>query len=249
MRRAFKKLAVIICWILLASVVIDLTFCLPYRDAHRLIDAIEEGNLTGVEALLESGADPNTATGPYKGVWRYINSFAEHANEYPLCVACRHGELEMVELLLEYGADPLLTQDEDLGWSALESAILGSRHPDSVRILELLLEHGADPERTSNFYHPVYLAAMEYPLDIEGAEERIVEMVKILMGDIDVNACDGLTMLMQAAIRDNLALTEYLLSIGADPMIQTEEGMTALDYAVSRGHEDVANVLKNAMQQ
>lgn len=238
----------LIAWIAIIFLVFELVMVFPYRDAHRLIEAVEEGP-AAVEQVLKDGADPNTPTGPYKGGWRRFNSFFENGVDYPLSEACLNGDLESVRLMLEYGADPALTQDEGVGWSTMESAILGSRHPDCVEIVKLLMENGMDPMAYSGSYHPAELAAMQYPLpENPGEAERITELVDLLMGELDVNENGGLTLLMQAAIRDNGPLTEYLLSVGADPFLESSTGMTALDYAVERGHADVARILSDAMK-
>lgn len=242
------KLVKLIAWVAVIILAFELVMVFPYRDAHRLIEAVGEGP-AAVEQVLKEGADPNTPTGPYKGGWRTFNRFFENGVDYPLSVACFHGDLESVRLMLEYGADPALTQDEGVGWSAIESSILGSRDPDCVEIVKLLMEYGMDPMAYSGSYHPAELAAMEYPLpENPGHAERITELVVLLIGNLDVNEEEGLTLLMHAAIRGNAPLAEYLLSVGADPFLKSSEGMTALDYAVERGREDVARLLTNAMK-
>jgi ankyrin repeat protein len=70
-----------------------------------LFDAVVAGDLTRVEALLASGADPN----PFDAEGRT-----------PLMLAAERGEEEVAQVLLAGGADPTLT--DRLGESALTKA-------------------------------------------------------------------------------------------------------------------------------
>ena len=62
---------------------------------------------------------------------------------------------------------------------------------------------------------------------------------------VDVNrpTYSGCTSLHTAAGRGNIALVAYLLSMGADPDLLTDEGDTALDLASS---DQVATILTKA---
>lgn len=216
----------------------------PYRQSERMVQAVRQGDRTAVTQMLEAGISPDLPTAPFRGLWRYVNAFLEFSPTCPLSEACRAGDLEMVELLLECGADPAVTEQEGMSWSALSSAILGSRHEDCVAIVRLLIDHGANPCSESDGYLPVELAAMELPMDAEHAA-RILELVDILLGDLDVDHADGI-LLRSAARNGNLPLVEYLLSIGADPTIRTDDGTSAYDLAVMWEHEAVAQLLKDA---
>lgn len=228
----------------------------PYHDSDRMVQAIQENDLDVVKEMLDSGISPNVPSGPYDGIWRYVNSFVEYSPDYPLSKACLTGNLEVVQLLLDYGADPALTEQEGIGWSALSSTILGSRNEDCVEIAKLLIAHGADPTSDCDGYLPVFLASREYPTSGEpGSQERtahagrIVALVDLLIGDMDVNQSDGYTLLINAALHGNLPLVEYLLSAGADPGIQTSDGSTAYDFAMLWDHNEIAEVLKAAGEE
>lgn len=223
----------------------------PYYESNQMIKAIRNDDIEKLEDLLQSGADPNAPNGFYKGIWKYINSFCETAPDFPLSVACSRGNLQMVHLLLDYGADPILTEQDEFGWSALSCAIMASENEDCIEIVELLIANGANIDSKEDYYRPVVLASMQSPAEgypgPEGEQEhaeRIVELVMLLMGDMDVNCQEeSYTLLMNAALRGNLSLTEYLLSIGADPRIQSDDGRTAYDFAIMWEHHDVAEVL------
>lgn len=235
--------------ILLVLVLLGIALNWKYVQSGKLIEAIKDGDRTKVGQLLDAGVNPNIPSWRHRGAWRYFNTLLEYAPEMPLSEACGTGDLELVQLLLDHGADPLLTQEEGLDWSALETTILHSHQEQSLDILKLLLEYGADPAQVSSSTDPAILAADHYTVSWgEETQERIVEMVRLLMEgrDMPPKALDKL--LMHSAISGNLKLVEYMLSLGADPMFEGfRDGMTAYDYAVSRGHEDVALVLKAAM--
>ena len=69
----------------------------------------------------------------------------------------------------------------------------------------------------------------------------------MLLEDRNVNIVDytGKTLLMNAAIAGNLNLVEYLISVGADIMIQDQNGKTAFDYAIENGYSDISELLND----
>ena len=221
-----------------------------YIQSGKLIEAIRDGDKEKVVQMLDAGVDPNVPSWPYQGVWLYVNRLAEYAPEMPLSEACGTGDMELVQLLLDYGADPLLTGKEGLDWSALETVILHCHQEQSLDMLKLLLEYGADPEHVSSSTDPAVLAAQHYTTawGVE-TQERLVEMVKLLTDGRTMAESETNMMLMHSARTGNLKLVEYLLSVGADPMFEGfGDGRTPYDCAIANGHEDVALVLKAAME-
>lgn len=228
--------------------------CVPYGQSSRMITAIRDHDMNTVKSMLEAGVSPNVPNGPYRGLWRYTNRFIENVPECPLSVACQEGNLEMVKLLLEYGATPAATEREGLDWSALSSAVLHSENEHSLEIVELLIENGANVESDKDGWPPVELACMEYissektPDERAAHAERVVQIVKLIIGDYELNSNESVTLLMHAARCNNAPLVEYLLSIGADPNIRLSDGRTACDFAINAGHEEVAALLKAAIE-
>ena len=227
----------------------------PYYEARQLMSAIGDGDIVKLEELLENGYSPNVPNWYYKGIWKILNGFLEISPIYPLSAACSKGDPQLVQLLLDYGADPLLTEQEDFGWSALSSAILASEDEDCVQIVKMLIANGANIDNTGDYYLPAVLASAEYPhlsyYTEEEAQlhaERIVELVILLMGDMDVNS-DGGILLWNAAKNGNLPLVKYLLSIGADPTVEKEDGGTAYDIAMMWEYYEVAEYLMQWMAE
>ena len=93
--------------------------------ATPLRQTVEKGDINGVKALLDQGADVN-------------ESFY---GETALMLASYYGHIEIVKMLLDRGADVNTVRGG--GWSALSSAASG-RHTD---IVKLLLDRGADIDK------------------------------------------------------------------------------------------------------
>ncbi len=243
----FVLVLVVMLWFLIAD--------RPYYESRQLMIAIDDGDIVKLEELLENGYSPNVPNWYYKGIWRILNSFLESAPIYPLSTACLKGDPEMVRLLLEYGADPLLTEQEDFGWSAMSGAILASEDEDCIQIVKMLIANGANIDNTGDYYLPAVLASAEYPHRSYYTEEeaqlhaeRIVELVILLMGDMDVNS-DGGILLWNAAKNGNLPLVKYLLSIGADPAIKMEDRGSAYDIAMMWEYFEVTEYLTQWMAE
>lgn len=76
----------------------------------------------------------------------------------------------------------------------------------------------------------------------KGGPSEVAHMLQLLVRwGVDFNQCDvrGITPLMVAAYRHDLAMIRFLLQLGADPASTDHEGHTALHYVVhSADHED-----------
>ena len=121
--------------------------------------------------------------------------------------------------------------------------------------MALLIEYGADIELDKDGWPPFELACMEYISPDQVIEkrnahaQRVVEIAKLVKGNYDLNPSETITPLMQAALNNNHLLVEYLISIGADPNVKLSDGRTAYDFANNAGHEEVAAILKKAMDE
>jgi ankyrin repeat protein len=123
----------------------------------RLADAVEQGDLSAVRALLQEKVDVNAAQGDGTTALHWaafkddldtakllINSGAKVTAATrvgaitPLFMACRNGSGPMIELLLKAGANANSSTSE--GTTALMMAA-SSGSPDGIRVL---LDHGAD---------------------------------------------------------------------------------------------------------
>ena len=98
--------------------------------------AVRDGDLAGVQALLDAGADVSS---------RLFIANSGLGKDTLLHFAARHGHEEIVELLISEGAD-VNAKDEN-SWTPLHFA---ARHGHK-EIVELLIAKGADVNATNNF--------------------------------------------------------------------------------------------------
>jgi ankyrin repeat protein len=223
-----------------------------FRDAEKLIDAIEKENVEQVKLLLDSGVDPNQTNIPPLNVW----SIVEMSADRPLSVACKTGNLEIVEALIANGATA--EKREHTGWSPLKMTLFHT-HADDFEIVKLLLSNGADPQTVEPDNLIVFDAANMYPIlfgsegyttgydaDIAADITAIVEL--LLMGnDINLRTESGDTLLMYAAARGNLCLAEYLIAHGCDVSLVNDQGKTAHDIAIEHNKEGVIELLEKTI--
>src|SRR5436309_2361091 len=126
-----------------------------------------------------------------------------------------------------------------------------SRH--DVRLLSTLLARGADPNQYLDqppFWHSLEAAIEE--LERGASMTTVVHMVRLLLQHgADVNAWDRertLTPLLKAIYFPLMGRNEprptdlilLLLDYGADPNVESDEGLTPLKYAV--GQQDIGLV-------
>ena len=162
------------------------------------------GNAAIVDMLLQSGADPNSAS-PVTG-------------EAVLMTAARTGIVEVVEALLDHRADvnakELQHGQTALMWAAAEG------HTGVVRVL---IARGADVRMGSKAGStPLLFAARTGDLDL-------VRFLLRAGANVNDEAADGTTALLVATVRSHLAVARFLLKQGADP--NTGPGFAPLHWA------------------
>jgi ankyrin repeat protein len=174
-----------------------------------------------------------------------------------LVLAAREGDLESTKLLLEAGAD--VNQATEYGWTPLLTAT-NNRH---YRLAEYLIEHGADVNKVNKGnWTPLYLATDNR--NIEGGDFPVpkpdmdhLDYIKYLLqhgANPNIRIKDntltrtiftmqwflesGATPFIRAAQSGDLELLKLLLANGADAMIKTDHGDTALTAASGVGWVD-----------
>lgn len=190
------------------------------------------GRVEVVEALLEHGADPNLYM---EGSWTPIEAtFVYNGN---------NERLQIAQLLVDHGADiDLYASGESALFRELSRVMYGrdvtkAERDYSGECIAFLLEHGATPvnEKEETIVH--YLAGAE---DAQLLQNFINDHQKYW------NACDrhGKTLLMWAANLGSTECVQYLIESGADTALTSAEGKTAYDYAVEKGYEEIAQLLR-----
>lgn len=190
-----------------------------YQGFRPLYGAIENGNLTVVETLLDNGVsvDGFTRDLPWGG------------SSLPLVVAIRNGSAEVVDLLLSKGAvaklllaegaDPNLS--DDAGRTALHWSMIGP----AVEMPRLLIDEGAEVDRIDRFgFTPYgYAAAL-------GNEEMMTLLRESGARTEGVGFGDDYP-LHRASVRWDTGEVRRLLEEGADATKVSENGWTSLHAA------------------
>lgn len=186
-----------------------------------LYRASKEGHLPVVNVLLLRGAQINKRD---DGGWT------------PLFVAALNGRQPVVQALLQAGADPAAspTDGNYAGWTPFHAAASIGR----ASLAELLLVSGdyVNQARGDGFM-PLFAAARDGHTDV-------VHLLARKGAKINVQNQDGDTPLMIAGWNGHHGAVEVLLEAGADPTIAENDG-TAEEQARSRGHEELANFIRD----
>ncbi|KAG7381507.1 Mitogen-activated protein kinase kinase kinase mlk-1 [Phytophthora pseudosyringae] len=168
-----------------------------------LLFASYGGHVDVVGYLLEHGADVDAR---------------DSGGSSSLRFAASEGRMEVVHLLVEVGG-ARVNQSDGSGWTPL---ILASWY-GHMNVVRFLLEHGAQVD--------VQDAGGSTALRFAAAEGRL-KIAKLLVqhGSACVNEPEihGRSPLWFAVKNNHLKVAAWLLQIGADPDIQTDEGSTAL---------------------
>ena len=144
-----------------------------------------------------------------------------------LMFACQNGHYQVVELLLHNNADILATTDDNL------TALVFACFNGHSNIIHLLVDkQGIDPVITEFI-----------KLCIEGDTDH----VKTFLPQVDLNTpltC-GITPLMMASCHGHIDIVNVLLQHKAKVNSQDDSGSTALDYAISRQHDNIVSLIMN----
>jgi len=171
-----------------------------------LVFAARQGDLASTAILLEAGAGVNQTT---QYGWT------------PLLTATQNRNYKLASFLLDHGADPNLANKG--GWTPLYLAtdnrnIEGGDYPvrkpdmDHLEFIQKLLSRGANPNARA----------------IDSTETRTIFTMQWLYEE-------GATPFLRAAQSGDVKLMKLLLAYGADPLIATRNGDTALMAAAGIG--------------
>ena len=189
--------------------------------------AAERNHLKIVELLLQHGANPNLAEGPYC------------PSGYALWSAARFGHKQVVSLLLDHGADPNAQVDSS------GSPIEATNDPE---IRELLSERGGRISIIAHFHnknidyvekfldkHPDQLTETEIAQGFAaGVRNSDTQLVKLLLNKgfrvpSAVSIC-------QTYLWYDLELAELLLESGMDPNLPNWQRVTPLHRMAGQGN-------------
>ena len=192
--------------------------------SNPLFNAVVNGNLDMVKALVEAGADIN-----FKGGNGDLTGLT------PLITAAATGKEDVARYLVSWGAK--LDEVDDQGNSAAGAAVA----TNNVRILKLLGDAGANLRQLqgSNRSPLISLAAKS----VEAGDEMVQYLIR-KGADVNQEDGDGDTPLFYAAVTGNTRVADLLLRAGADiDHLNNEYKITALYAAVAQEKSETAQFL------
>ena len=178
-----------------------------------------------MKELIERGAD--------------INAVTDDKNETPLFYATRYDYQESIEILLDYGADVNVANTG--GWTALYNATSMNRPGRKITVAKLLA-HGANVDgtgETGKNSTPLHHAFHD------GSEgEKIVRMLLMYGANVNIQNRQGETPLMMAARKGMVKIVQEMIKIkDVNLHLRDELGLTALEQAFDRKHDQVVKVI------
>jgi len=157
---------------------------------------------------------------------------------------CAHGNFDLVKYLIKKGAEVNVQNNQ--GETPLHLAIDYDTE-QSTSIAKYLLDHGALIEVKDKWnWTPLYKAVMS-PYNLEIVVYLIAKGASFKEGFDDY----GYTVLHWAIARSKgrLEVVQYLVEKGADMLVKTECGKTAIDIAQEEGHNLIKEYLEKRISQ
>ncbi len=176
--------------------------------------AINRDDARVVESLLGRGFDPNTPS---------------PQGQHGLYLALREGSLKVARVLVDW-PDTRVEARNRVDESALMMAALKG-HADLAR---RLIARGADVNKTG--WTPLHYAAT-------GSHAALITMLMDAHAYIDAESPNGTTPLMMAAQYGSAATVRQLLESGADASLKNQLGLTAQDFALRSGRQEVFELI------
>ncbi len=178
-----------------------------------LIEAIKQGSLDEVTALVSKGADVNARTS---------------SGSTPLMYAANRNRPDIVEFLLGRGAEVNAKNGTN------DTALIHASAKGSMKVADMLLQGKADPNiKNISGGDALIYAVMNKHLEM-------VELLLACGAEIDERYDDEKTALIMAIEEGAFKIALTLLAKGADANARDNEQMTALIYACDKG--DIATV-------
>ncbi|MFZ3561072.1 ankyrin repeat domain-containing protein [Streptomyces sp. BH055] len=190
-----------------------------------MLRAAGDGDTAAVRAALRAGADTEVRDGE---------------GRTPLLLAALDDHVAAAKALVAAGADPDAQDEQD------DSAWLVTGVTGSAAMARTLIP--ADPDYSLlNRYGGTSLI----PAGEHGHAAYVREVLRSTDMDVDHVNNLGWTALLEAIIlgdggRDHQRVVGLLLEGGADPELADRNGVTPLDHAERRGHDEIAELLREA---
>ena len=219
--------------------------------ASALHEACYNSTLAIVQLLLRNGADPSAVDqdGRQPVHWATDNPFGPRAmcilienhgvdvntvddsGMTPLMWAACHDQAPMVNALRDLGAD-LMEKDVD-GKTAMDWAV----NKDSCAVLEMIVSHA------STFFKDRVGRTVLHTAAERGAVHAIEYILTIRPDAVNDEDKMHRTPLFWAAACNEIEAASTLLAMGADVTRKDNKGLTATDYALVKGHIELAELI------
>jgi len=196
----------------------------PEKEFQSLHEAADVGDVEGVRRMIGDGAKINGLN--------YLGA-------PPLQYAAARGHLDIARILVDNGADVNFRIEKG------GTPLMGAASCLKPRSIEFLLSKGADPNKKGD--GGLFPLACPFQPDVAAVDKQI-ECIRLLVSAgarINERTDSGGTPLMKAAWFGNTQAAEELLRLGADPKLKDNRSRTAAILAFERGHDELANLLKN----
>lgn len=176
--------------------------------------AVRSDNGSEVRALIRQGFDANVR---------------DQKGDHALHLATRDNAAKVVAALLQWDkidVEPRNKVDE----SPLMLASLGGY----LETVKALIARGADVNKTG--WAPLHYAATR-------GHEDVMRLLLERNAYIDAASPNGTTPLMMAAHYGTPSAVQLLLDAGADPLLQNQQSLSAIDFAQRANRADVAAII------
>ncbi len=187
---------------------------------EEFFSAIQRDAPAAVESLLGRGFDPNTPS---------------PQGQFGLFLALREGSLKVARVLADWPQTRIEARNQ-VDESALMMAALKG-HADLAR---RLIARGADVNKPG--WAPLHYAAT-------GSHAALITMLLDAHAYIDAESPNGTTPLMMAAQYGSAAAVRQLLEAGADASLKNQLGLSAQDFALRGGRQDVFELIGSHLRR
>ena len=182
--------------------------------------AVNRDDPVTLESLLKRGFDPNTSNAQ---------------GQYGLFLALREGSLKVARVLVDWPGTRVETRN-----AADESALMMAALKGHVDLARRLIARGADVNKTG--WAPLHYAAT-------GSHAALISMLLDAHAYIDAESPNGTTPLMMASQYGSAAAVRQLLEAGADASLKNQLGLTAQDFALRSGRQEVFDMIAGHLRK
>ena len=193
-----------------------------------LMNAVSDGNLEIARLLIQVGVNVN-----------YISGHHSFNESTALFLASSSGHVANTKCLIEAGANVNLTIKDG------ETALMEASYKGSLDMVTLLVQAGADVNHTCRYNrNALFMASSRGRAEI--VKYLIASGSKLnCLADSTLRYRNKTTALVEALYNRDLETTKVLINSGADVNQVLKDGWSALMIAVSQGHIDCIEFLRD----